>query len=64
MESKTSSGGIGFGSLLTIAFIVLKLTKQIDWPWLWVLSPVWIVASLIVVIVGFFAVVGFIIKRL
>ena len=27
--------------LLTI-FIVLKLTKLIDWSWWWVLSPAWI----------------------
>lgn len=37
-----SSGGIGFTGALTIAFIVLKLTGVIDWPWLWVLSPLWI----------------------
>jgi hypothetical protein len=43
----TSSGGIGFGGLLTIVFITLKLTGVIDWPWLWVLSPIWISASLL-----------------
>lgn len=32
----------GFCGLLTIAFIVLKLTGFIDWSWLWVLSPLWI----------------------
>ena len=31
---------IGFGSLLTLAFIILKLTNTIDWSWFWVLSPV------------------------
>lgn len=25
--------------LLTVTFIVLKLTRVIDWPWVWVLSP-------------------------
>lgn len=25
--------------LLTVAFVILKLTNVIDWPWLWVLSP-------------------------
>jgi len=29
-------------SLLGIAFIILKLVKQIDWSWWWVLSPFWI----------------------
>lgn len=35
-------GGIGFFGLLTILFIGLKLTGHITWPWLWVLSPLWI----------------------
>lgn len=30
---------IGFISALQITFIVLKLTKTIDWSWFWVLSP-------------------------
>lgn len=41
-NSTTAGGGIGFVGLLTIAFIVLKITKVIDWSWWWVLSPVWI----------------------
>lgn len=35
-------GGVGFLGLLTIAFIVLKLCKVINWSWIWVLSPIWI----------------------
>lgn len=43
MESnKQTSGGIGFTGLLTIVFIVLKLTHVIAWSWWWVLSPIWI----------------------
>lgn len=42
--------GIGFSGLLTILFIGLKLTGQIDWPWVWVLSPIWISAALVLVI--------------
>ena len=34
--------GIGFTGLLTIVFIVLKLTGHITWSWWWVLSPIWI----------------------
>jgi len=45
--SSSSSGGIGFSGLLTVAFIVLKLTHYIDWPWIWVLSPLWIGVLLI-----------------
>lgn len=41
-ESNNKSGGVGFVGLLAIVFIVLKLTNFIDWSWLWVLSPIWI----------------------
>ena len=33
---------IGFLGLLTLVFIVLKLTHRIDWSWVWVLSPLWL----------------------
>lgn len=49
--SSSSSGGIGFFGLLTIVFIVLKLTDTIDWPWVWVLAPLWL--STLVFFVGF-----------
>ena len=35
-------GGISFCGLLTIVFIVLKLTDVITWSWIWVLAPLWI----------------------
>jgi hypothetical protein len=41
-QSSNSSGGVGFGGLLTVAFVALKLCKVIDWSWWWVLSPLWI----------------------
>lgn len=47
--SSSSSGGIGFSGLLTIVFIVLKLTSQIDWSWWWVLAPIWIPLLIVVV---------------
>jgi hypothetical protein len=47
------SGGIGFVGLLTIVFITLKLTGYIDWSWWWVLSPIWIVAALVGVVILF-----------
>lgn len=31
--------GLNFSSALTLLFIGLKLTNQIDWIWFWVLSP-------------------------
>ena len=49
-SNNSTSGGIGFTGLLTIVFIVLKLTGNIAWSWLWVLSPLWISTILVVVI--------------
>ena len=49
-ENNTRSG-IGFCGLLTIAFIVLKLCNIITWPWIWVLSPLWISFALGVLII-------------
>lgn len=46
---KKTGNGIGFSGLLTVAFIVLKLTGVISWKWLWVLSPLWISACVFVV---------------
>ncbi len=42
--SNTSNGILVSG--LTILFVYLKLTKQIDWSWCWVLAPCWIVVAL------------------
>lgn len=50
-NKNNSSGGIGFVGLLTIAFIVLKLVGVINWSWVWVLSPIWISASVFLIIV-------------
>ena len=52
MNNSHSSGGVGFGGILTIVFIVLKLCGVIDWRWLWVLSPLWIslVISLVIIV--------------
>ena len=41
-STSSSSRGIGFCGLLTVAFIVLKLTHVIAWSWWWVLCPLWI----------------------
>lgn len=47
-----SGGGIGFTGVLTIVFVVLKLVGVIDWRWIWVLSPLWIGISIVILIVG------------
>jgi uncharacterized protein (DUF983 family) len=45
-------GGIGFGGLLAILFIGLKLTGHIDWSWWWVLSPLWLPPAVLLAIAG------------
>ena len=63
-DNSGASGGIGFCGLLTIVFIALKLCGVISWSWLWVLSPLWISFSLVVIIVVIaLLVVHFINKR-
>lgn len=53
LPSNSSSGGVGFAGLLTVAFIVLKLTHVVSWSWWWVLSPIWISAAIgVLVLVG------------
>lgn len=42
MANTTKSSGIGLTGVLFIVFLVLKLTGNITWSWLWVLSPIWI----------------------
>ena len=51
-SSSSSSGGIGFTGALTILFIGLKLGHVINWSWWWVLSPIWISASIVITILA------------
>lgn len=48
-KGKSAGGGMGICSVLTIVFIVLKLTGVIDWKWVWVLAPTLIPLALVVV---------------
>jgi len=51
-----------FALVLTLVFIVLKLTDQIDWSWWWVLSPLWLplalVLSIAIIAIVFMALFG------
>ena len=51
-DNSSKSGGIGFVGLLTILFIGLKLTGHIAWSWWWVLSPVWIMALIVLALLA------------
>ena len=50
MNNKTKQGGLGIVSVLTIIFVVLKLLGVIKWSWIWVLSPIWISAVIMVAV--------------
>jgi hypothetical protein len=52
MANNNTSNGIGFGTVLFLVFLVLKLTNNIDWSWWWVTSPLWIPLIFGIVIVG------------
>ena len=62
-DSTSTSGGIGFTGLLTIAFIVLKLTGVIAWSWWWVLSPLWIGAAVGIVFLLIFLGVAVVVSK-
>lgn len=51
--------GLTIGDLVLVAFIILKLTGVITWPWIWVLSPLWIGVLLFVVVL----IIGIIIQK-
>ena len=57
-NSSSSSSGIGFPGLLTVLFIGLKLTGNITWPWVWVLSPLWISALIFLVFLVIFVILA------
>ena len=54
-DSKSSSSGLGIGTILFLIFMVLKLTNYIDWSWWWVTAQLWIPLLLIL---GVLAVLG------
>ena len=56
-ETKTTES-MGFIEWLQLAFIILKLTKYIDWSWWWVLSP-----TLIGLTIGLLLIVLFVLRR-
>ena len=51
-----------FPTLLTIAFIVLKLCNVIAWSWWWVFSPLWIPLAIVMLGLLFFLILYFVFK--
>jgi len=61
--SSSSSSGIGFPGLLTVLFIGLKLTGHITWPWIWVLSPLWISAIIAIIVIALFLFFAYLLSK-
>ena len=60
MEAKTAKRSMPWATVLTILFIILKLTGAITWPWLWVLCPLWIAIGLFLFILLIVGILSFI----
>lgn len=52
MASRPSSrtGPLGLAAFLAAVFTALRLAHGIPWSWWWVLSPVWVLAAVLVLI--------------
>ena len=50
--NNSNAGGLGFGGLLTLVFITLKLIGHIEWSWWWVLAPIWIPILIVLAILA------------
>ena len=55
-DYQVKSNGIGLPMVLFLIFLVLKLTKNIDWSWWWVTSPLWITFGLAIVLTVVFVI--------
>ena len=62
MSKTVNSNGIGFCGILTIVFITLKLTNNIDWSWWWVLGPLWIPTAIVLLLCIFFGIINVLAK--
>jgi len=56
MKKKSS---ISLPTIVFIVFLILKLTDNIDWSWIWVTSPLWIPILLVAFISTFLLVIVF-----
>lgn len=63
-DKEVKTVGLGFVDALSLLFIALKLTGQIDWNWIWVLSPIWISILFLAVLAIVILLIGRIIDRM
>ena len=62
MDKKTTKKRIDPIYALALFFIAMKLMELISWPWLWILSPVWLFYLLFVVTCSAILIGGRIVK--
>ena len=49
---------IGLAGWLTIIFVIAKIAGFLSWSWLWVFSPLWISAGLVIISLLFVAMIA------
>jgi len=57
---------MNLSTILLIIFLTLKLAGVITWPWLWVLSPIWLPIAFLMAVLGIgltLAVIVFMIRQ-
>lgn len=59
-NNNLNRGYVSFAGLLFITFLVLKLTKVIDWSWWWITAPLWGPFALSIVFMILYIIVGLI----
>lgn len=55
MTNKHHSTGLSFALLLTGILILLRITQAIDWDWIWLFTPIYILIVLWMGVVGLVA---------
>ena len=66
-NNKSTSSGIGIGTVLFLIFLTLKLAEVgpvQHWSWWWVTSPLWIPLAAIVAIMGIALIIAVIAHKL
>lgn len=57
-NTQSAGNGLGCGTVLFLIFLTLKLTHNIDWSWWWIAAPLWIPATMFLLVVGFLFAAG------
>ncbi|WP_205191556.1 hypothetical protein [Burkholderia sp. LMG 13014] len=58
MKNQSSSTGVGFGTVLFLIFLTLKLTGVIDWSWWWITAPLWAGIAIFFAVLAVIGVLG------